>query len=438
MKLWRGLAWWGFLSLTLFSPAQAGELNPLRDPAYFSYGINYYPQRHLWELMWTQYDVKTIERDLTRVSNIGFNTVRIFLHFETFTAPLTIKPSYRNLHHFLDTAARKNLRVVVTLFDWSQPYPAALKPQMLAHLKEVVRTFSQHPALLAWDLKNEPDLDYRFYDTPNVVDAWIQNFSHSLKMQPAASSVPLTVGWLHPSQTSATYAHLDFLSFHHYEVAENIGPRMLSLRQKLPGLPIILGEVGLSVPPAKANGNSQKDFLLQSLRQAIEFKAKGIWFWTLYDFPPNRGRERPEAENYFGLFSATENPKPVVAYLSKPCVFYYPTAHQLRDRVPFFRKQLTVCLRTTAPTKATLSLTSLDGNVFATLSAELSDAGAQCVDFAMPFFWQSFTGKGYGVELSAPSLASLGGENSQRRCKISVDEYFSEMSPAAKQPGNHH
>ena len=83
----------------------------------FRLGINYWPARTAMR-WWTDFDSAELSSDLARISDSGFDSIRIFLTWEDFQpAPHTV--STRMLDRLIlvtDLAAQASLAVMPTLF----------------------------------------------------------------------------------------------------------------------------------------------------------------------------------------------------------------------------------------------------------------------------------------------------------------------------------
>jgi endo-1,4-beta-mannosidase len=150
-------------------------------------GCNYIPSTAINQLeMWQPdtYDAFTIEKELKWAKQIGFNSVRVFLHhllWDQDSVGFLIR-----LNNFLSVAHRYDIKTVFVLFDavWD-PYPKlgkqpepkrgvhnsgwvqspgakVLKNQnhyneLRSYVEGVISYFKNDERVLAWDLFNEPD-----------------------------------------------------------------------------------------------------------------------------------------------------------------------------------------------------------------------------------------------------------------------------------------
>jgi endo-1,4-beta-mannosidase len=148
-----------------------------------------------------------------------------------------------------------------------------------------VSRFKNHDAILAWDIKNEPNLDFNSRGKKTVL-AWLD---HILLLVKSIDNQHLvTIGWSNTESAHLLKDKLDFVSFHYYEDKANFEQSYLDLKAKIPNKQIILGEFGES-----SYGGFWKPFVGSEKKQATYFKemqqvltAQNISFmsWTLYDF----------------------------------------------------------------------------------------------------------------------------------------------------------
>lgn len=152
-------------------------------------GCNYIPSSAINQIETWQaesFDPKTIDRELGWAEEIGFNTVRIFLHDLVWEAdPAAFK---KRLGGFLDICQKHHIRVIVTFFTngcygyegephlgkqpdptpgvhnsgWVQSPGAVIVndpskwKRLETYVKDVVGAFAQDERILMWSLYNEP------------------------------------------------------------------------------------------------------------------------------------------------------------------------------------------------------------------------------------------------------------------------------------------
>jgi len=131
-------------------------------------GVNYYPARSPWRRFLTQSDLSEVERELLILKAAGFNTLRLFLWnaalFQCPPAGVTPKvDAFTRLDTIIQAAASQGFYLIMTLNDLPDldVFPLYTNP---THVQEqtrfIVERYRDEPAILAWDLRNEGDIDY--------------------------------------------------------------------------------------------------------------------------------------------------------------------------------------------------------------------------------------------------------------------------------------
>jgi hypothetical protein len=230
-------------------------------------GSNYMPSSAINQLeMWQadSFDEPTIDRELGYAEDLGFNSMRVFLHDLTWAQDP--EGFAQRIDKFLAIADRHDIKVLFVLFDscwyplpylgaqmtprpythnsgWVQsPGVAALQtpeeyPRLHAYVTGVVRRFKDDPRIIGWDLWNEPDnTDGGASARPDLepkhkvalVETLLpQVFAWAREGEP---SQPLTSGvwhddWAEDKLTPVNRIQLensDVISFHNYGNGEHL------------------------------------------------------------------------------------------------------------------------------------------------------------------------------------------------------------------------
>jgi hypothetical protein len=246
-------------------------------------GGNYLPSTAINQLeMWQAdtFDPATIERELGWARDLGFNTMRVFLHNLPWREDRT--GFLQRVDTFLGIADRHGIATLVVIFDscWD-PFPRsgpqrAPKPhvhnsgwvqspgqellmngrahgELEAYVKDVMTRFKDDKRILGWDLFNEPNNPnvsaYGPVETPYKAEYGLillkETFTWARQVNP---SQPLTAGpwegdWT-PGRQSPINAYMleqsDVISFHSYDPLEKMRER-IELLEKL-GRPILCTE----------------------------------------------------------------------------------------------------------------------------------------------------------------------------------------------------
>lgn len=254
-------------ALTTLPPASAAETDRWsadRANAWYQaqgwlVGANYVTSTAVNQIEMFQagtYDPRRIDAELRLAQQIGFNTIRVFLHDQLWA---TDRDGFaRRLQQFVGIAASHQIKPLFVLFDscwdpaaragrqrapiagvhnsgWVQgPGAARLEDPnyvrvLQSYVTGVVGLFRNDPRVLGWDVWNEPDnpsRDYRKTELPDKQKLVAAFLPHVFQWTRAAQPVqPLTSGvwqghWKDPGSRSAvcsTQLELsDVISFHSY------------------------------------------------------------------------------------------------------------------------------------------------------------------------------------------------------------------------------
>jgi hypothetical protein len=230
-------------------------------------GCNFIPSNAINQLeMWQAetFDPAAIDRELGWAAELGFNTVRTFLHDLLWEAdPQGFK---QRIDCFLDIAARHGIRPMLVFFDdcWNlnaclgaQPAP---KPgihnsgwvqspgqvvvnadpssweRLERYVKDILTTFVNDERILLWDLYNEPGNSGNGSKSLPLLQSV---FEWARDVNP---SQPLTAGiWFDNKELNKfQLAASDVITFHNYHPADRLECEIAEL--ELYGRPIICTE----------------------------------------------------------------------------------------------------------------------------------------------------------------------------------------------------
>lgn len=292
-------------------------------PDYKIKGINYYPQNSAWDTFGDKFNKETLANDFEIIEKAGLNTIRIFIQYEDFGKAKLIPEKLEKLNILLDIAEQKGLKVIVTLFDFYGDYSVLDWTLTSKHAETIVQRFKEHNAILAWDVKNEPDLDFLSRGKEKVV-AWLHQTISTIKRIDQKHAV--TVGWAKIENATLLKDRLTLITFHYYEDIQLFKDAYLKLKQAIPNKPIALGEFGVSSysgfwKPYGSSESTQEEF--HKTMQTI-FKKNDIQFmsWTLYDYRTiptavvGKLPWRKNAQKKFGFIDYNGNPKKSFKYIS--------------------------------------------------------------------------------------------------------------------------
>ncbi len=287
-------------------------------------GVNYYPASTPWFDFWENYSVDTTKKDLVLAKSLGFNTVRIFLQYSVFGEENVKQEMLDKLTSFLDIARDNKTKVIVTLFDFPKSYDLINYTSTDRHLESILTRFKDHNAILAWDIKNEPDLDYKNYGERVVTD-WL-----SFAISRARLYDPnhlITVGWSDAEYADKLHEELDFVSFHYYKEADGLSAAIKELKKKCPSKKLVLGEFGQtslqSLLTVYNKSEEKQSIYYDKVLSTLKQEGVSSICWALHDFedapvevfglkPWIRGPQK-----HFGLVRRDGSSKPVASLFKK-------------------------------------------------------------------------------------------------------------------------
>lgn len=291
---------------TASHPLPKSAAIPLSDLSLMN-GVNYYPQHSPWDTFGDTFAADTLSRDFKLIRDLRLNTIRVFVGYQDFGKAYVSQQKLDKLQQLLHQAHSNNLKVILTLFDFYGDYSMQDWTHTNAHLKQIVTAVKDHPALIGWDIKNEPDLDFDSRDKDNVL-SWLQHSMAYLKSIDDTHFV--TIGWSNPETALLLEDQVDLVSYHYYEDLQDVALAHQRL-SKATNKPVVLQEFGLSSyhgfwnmfgPDEDDQAAYYQRFFDMQKRDSFHYL-----FWTLYDFeniPPNVAGDLPWRKNkqaYFGI-----------------------------------------------------------------------------------------------------------------------------------------
>lgn len=277
-------------ALSQSAPASAASLNWTRPQAArwreergWLVGCNFIPSTAVNQLeMWQAdtFDGPTIDRELGWAADLGFTSVRLFLHDLLWSEP---KAFLARLDQFLGIAQRHGIGALLVLFDgvWhpepkagrqAPPRPHLHNPgwlqspgarilasakrqkQLEGYVRGVIERFRDDDRIHGWDLFNEPDnLNKKSYPHLELKDKEARamqllrrTFAWARAERPRQ---PLTAGvWNGNWKSNATLRPLqrlmldqsDVISFHSYDAPERLEEKIAELSRY--GRPLLCTE----------------------------------------------------------------------------------------------------------------------------------------------------------------------------------------------------
>ncbi len=300
-------------------------------------GANWVPA--VKAMQWpTDWDPKAIEADFARMHALGFNAIRLdFVWAWIEPRPGDYNPdAFRAIDFLISLAHRYQIYLHPELLIggevgeafWDVPYRQGRHPHsdpdMLRiqtdHVAELARRYANEPAILGWDLTDEPP----FWISPETTDAmainWTRLLSWSMrrydKLHPIVVGTSMEDVGRGPFRPDNLREETDFFSVHPYSIyAPKLFPdAMLSERGTYgsafeaalsgsAGRPVMVQEIGAS--SAQYDPEQISKFLRASLYSGLGAGANGFLIWCYTDAAPEQWHKVPYLrsphETQFGL-----------------------------------------------------------------------------------------------------------------------------------------
>jgi len=222
-------------------------------------GCNYQPATAINQLEMFQaatFDRATIDKELGWAQELGFNTMRVFLHHIAWTSD---KEGFKKrLNQYLDISSKHKIKTILVFFDdcWNDKYAAGKQPEpkagvhnsgwvrdpgtdirnnpdslkmLEAYVKDILNAHKTDDRIVMWDLYNEPG-------NSNYVDKSLSllqlTFDWAKAVNPAQ---PLTAGiWSFGSNfdklNKFQLENSDIITYHHYGYIDTHQKKIQELR----------------------------------------------------------------------------------------------------------------------------------------------------------------------------------------------------------------
>ncbi|MGB3468033.1 MAG: cellulase family glycosylhydrolase [Cyclobacteriaceae bacterium] len=278
--------------------------------------MNYYPAANPWREMWLNFDEKVIAEDFMELQKLGFNSVRIFVPYTLFGRNNIDREMVEKMRKTLSIAEQSDLKVIVTLFDFFLGYQVEEWTVSDRHAEQIVNALKDHPALFAWDIKNEPDLDFENIGKEKVT-AWLDFIVRRIKGYDPVNLV--TIGWSQPEISHLLAEEVDFISFHFYRNPAELAVYLKG--RKIKNKPLFAGETGMHSYdswwyPFGKNQADQATYTANIL-ETLAAHQVSYGIWTLHDFkhiPSDVAGRAPWKKNpqkKYGLIDRNGNKKEI-------------------------------------------------------------------------------------------------------------------------------
>ncbi|MCU0479631.1 MAG: glycoside hydrolase family 5 protein [Anaerolineae bacterium] len=298
-----------------FITIQNGQLWQTDKP-YPVYGINYYPRDYPNHRFLTEMDVPAIdfELDLMRVN--GLNTLRIFIRYQDLFAceadgTIPRPDNLLRLDQFIQTAGARGYKLIVVLHHdpaWDE-YPLyAMPPHITAQTAYIARRYADEPIIMAYDIRDAGDTDYRQYRKTAVL-RWLDAMRAILDEY--APNQLITATWM--TDITDTIPYVDFISFGHFDDVESLRQKIAILQSVAGDKPILLSSVGYAT--YEMDELAQREAIYRAIEAVQRNNLAGWVIWTAFDYPLTAICQDPNCpaadnpSNRFGIWNTSYFPK---------------------------------------------------------------------------------------------------------------------------------
>jgi hypothetical protein len=321
-----------------FIQVAGSQLTRLGQPVTLK-GVNYYPQWRPWSEMWRRWDGPQAERELRLARDqLGVNAVRVLVPYnfsgQRDDAGKVTPRLLQRLREMLQIAGSLDIRVLVTLFDFSHDFPSAgsdTERTQLAYLRELIPQFASDDRIIAWDVHNEPDNYGTWRDDPQKVLGWLGRVADEVHALAPNQLVTAGMGhtenlWLPGPDGRRVLDYSDIVSTHIYD-AGAVGRELADLRSRT-SKPIVVEEFGWPTGPACVENYTEATQLglYRDVMAAARQQGASVFSWTLRDFDALLTSRWDGADEHYGLYRPDGSLKPAAAEFAALDVPLLPSA----------------------------------------------------------------------------------------------------------------
>ncbi|MEM9952558.1 MAG: hypothetical protein AAF846_13205 [Chloroflexota bacterium] len=284
----------------------------LDNAPYPVYGVTYYPSRTPFERFLTETDLEDVAFEFELIASAGLNTARIFLRPEDLfacDAPIPNVEVFERLDSIIGLAEQNDLRLIMVLTQDVDPSVLYFEDYLLQQLQFIVRRYQDEGAILAWDIRDRGDTDYREgLIRQDIAMRWFADVIIMLRR--IDNHHLITLGF--EQDTLVTAPLVDFVSFQFFGDYENLRQEIANLRASA-NRPILLAGTGYST--YSISDVTQRNLLFQTFE---EVENNGLAGWVVnyaFDYPRTATCVPPDCPgagseiNQYGLWNTGYFPK---------------------------------------------------------------------------------------------------------------------------------
>ncbi|MEM7094110.1 MAG: hypothetical protein AAF567_13980 [Actinomycetota bacterium] len=262
--------------------------------------LTWEPSGQTIERFWTEPDLARAASEIAVMDDLGFNTLRFELPFELLGGRDVELSDLFPAAALMDIAEENGLSVIVSLLSDRTEHQPLHWDADDDHLRTVMETLGDHPALILWEIGSEPDTHLGIERVDErMLDAWLTHVGRTVRE--ADSDTPISIGWSSPQAAIEAPPIADVVAFSWYGDRLGLEADLELLRDVAGERPIMISDavfhtgadsivlpLPLPVPPLPAPGaQSEKEqarWFADMLIAVDELDLAGFNVGTLRDF----------------------------------------------------------------------------------------------------------------------------------------------------------
>jgi beta-galactosidase len=313
-------------------------------------GINYMPSKAFYRL-WEDWNPRQIQEDFKKMKELNLKAIRVPLFWASVEPKEgVISPKFlKRFDEFLEIAKKHEIFVMPFLFVgvcvdiWDVPWrrgrniyndPGMLKLER-KHAETLAARYADHPAILAWDISDEPYY-YGGNTDADTATNWVSLIYKAVKSRDKKHPVTLGFDNCHITQNTGFQIERlipaqDFFSLCAYPIYGLKTPEphtsmrstyfaSFFIKFSQLGKPVLLSE-GPGTTTAWTSHQRAADYYRVVMYSSFINGSIGVMPWILYDYDPKHHKEFPlddkPFETSFGILQSDSKEKLAAKELRK-------------------------------------------------------------------------------------------------------------------------
>ncbi len=259
-------------------------------------------------------------KDLTRIKNMGFNTIRVgiapYNNNGMFEIPTGSYLSYFSIvDQLLNSVASHNLKAILII---GPPKAWEIHESYKTYLENIAGHLKNNQAVMAYDLYNEPSLNYSLENRNDKykISNWVSEWCYTIKKFDSNHLITIGIGLENTLSWDPLVMPIDFISYHLYsgikdlQASKDIISAYLYWIAKAIKMPWIIGETGytgtndLSInDPSVGTEQNQADYALFTMQKSLNCGCQGYSWWQYQDINWYDPTNDSYYQVYFGLIN---------------------------------------------------------------------------------------------------------------------------------------